>query len=117
VALNTGIQGDPADPANPGLLGGSEVLAAGASDLAEGNTKLASGSTQLAAGAGQLAEGNAKVAAGTDTLHSSAAAVSPSNMAGQSDAGAAVGMVGVLGLGSVGVFVALRKGRQRGASA
>jgi putative membrane protein len=117
VALNTGIKGDPADPANPGLLSGSEALAAGASELFQGNTKLAAGSTQLAAGAGRLAEGNAKVAAGTETLHSSAAAVSPSDMAGQPDAGTAIGMVGVLGLGSVGAFVALRNRRPHGFSA
>ena len=115
AALNAGIKGDPADPANPGLLSGSEALAAGASELSEGNTKLASGSTQLATGAGKLAEGNAKVAAGTETLHSSAAAVSPSDMVGQPDAGTAVGMVGVLGLGSVGAFVALRNRRKAAA--
>jgi putative membrane protein len=115
AALNAGIKGDPADPGNPGLLGGSEALAAGASELSEGNTKLASGSTQLATGAAKLAEGNAKIAAGTETLLSSAAAVSPSNVVGQPDDGTAVGMVGVLGLGSIGTFVALRQRRKAAA--
>ncbi|MEK0156383.1 hypothetical protein [Arthrobacter oryzae] len=112
AALNAGIKGDPVDPANPVLLSGSEALAAGASELPEGNTKLASGSTQLATGAARLAEGNPKVAAGTETLHSSAAAVSPSNLVDRTDAGTAVGMVGVLGLGSVGAFMAPRHRRR-----
>lgn len=112
AALNSGIKGDPADPANPGLLRGSEALAAGASELSAGNTKLASGSEALAAGAARLAEGNAKIAAGTETLHSSASAVSPSNVIEQPDAGTAVGLVGALSLGSVGAFVALRHRRK-----
>ena len=82
VALNAGIKGDPADPANPGLLNGSQALASGASELSAGNTKLASGSSQLSTGADKLADGNARIAEGTGTLHSSAAAVSPSDMAG-----------------------------------
>lgn len=111
-ALNAGIKGDPADPASPGLLNGSEALAKGASDLSAGNTKLAAGSTQLATGAGKLADGNAKVAAGTETLHSGAAAVSPSELIGQPDAGTATGLVGALGLGSVGAFMVLRNRRR-----
>ena len=116
VALNAGIKGDPADPANPGLLDGSQALAAGASELSAGNTKLASGSSQLSTGADKLADGNARIAEGTGTLHSSAAAVSPSDMAGQSDAAMALGIVGVLGLGSVGAFLVLRNRRAGAAS-
>ena len=78
VALNAGIKGDPADPANPGLLNGSQALASGASELSAGNTKLASGSSQLSTGADKLADGNARIAEGTGTLYSGAAAVSPS---------------------------------------
>jgi len=37
--------------------------------------------------------------------------VSPSNMAEKSDTGTAFGLVGVLGAGSVGAFVVLRKFR------
>ncbi|GAP56593.1 hypothetical protein AHiyo6_31580 [Arthrobacter sp. Hiyo6] len=109
LALSTGIQGDPGDPANPGLLNGSKALAAGASDLSSGNTKLAAGSSQLASGADKLADGNARIAAGTDTLHSSAAAISPASMVGTSDVATALGLVGVLGLGSVAAFLLMRK--------
>ena len=110
VALNTGIEGDPADPSNPGLLRGSTALANGASQLSAGNTKLASGSTQLSTGAGKLADGNARIAEGTGTLHSGAAAVSPSNMI-KSDVAVALGLVALLGLGAVGAFLALRNRR------
>jgi X-X-X-Leu-X-X-Gly heptad repeat protein len=81
VALNAGIKGNPGDPANPGLLSGSQALATGASELSEGNTKLASGSTQLATGTDKLADGNARIADGTGTLHSGAAAVPPTGRA------------------------------------
>lgn len=107
VALNAGIKGGPADPANPGLLNVSLALASGASELSAGNTKLSSGSSQLSTGADKLSDGNALIAEDTGTLHSSAAAVSPSYMVGQSDASMALGIVGVLGLGSVGVFFVL----------
>jgi putative membrane protein len=116
VALNAGIKGDPADPANPGLLNGSMALTSGATELSAGNTKLASGSSQLSTGADKLAEGNARIAEGTVTLHSGAAAVSPSTM-GQSDAAVALGIVGVLGLGSVGAFLGLRNRRARAGTA
>ena len=109
MALNAGIKGDPGDPANPGLLNGSQALASGASELSSGNTKLAAGSSQLATGADKLADGNARIADGTGTLYAGAAAVSPSSVLRQSDAAPALGLVGVLGLGSVGAFVALRK--------
>lgn len=110
-ALNAGIKGDPADPANPGLIRGTQALAAGASELSAGNTKLASGSSQLSTGAVKLADGNARIAEGTGTLHSSAAAVSPSTMVGPSDASLALGLVGLSGLGSVAAFVVLRRRR------
>lgn len=106
-ALNNGIKGDPADPANPGLLKGSQALAAGASELATGNTKLASGSTELASGAEQLANGNARLADGTAILYTSAAAVSPANVAGKSDTAVALGLVAVLVFGSIGTYLVL----------
>ena len=109
VALNTGIKGAPGDPANPGLLNGSQALASGASELSAGNTKLASGSSQLATGAGKLADGNARIADGTGTLYSGAAPVSPGTVLRPSDAAMALGLVGVLGLGSVGAFLTLRR--------
>ncbi|MCO4251826.1 hypothetical protein [Pseudarthrobacter raffinosi] len=105
--MNAGIKGDPADPSNPGLLHGSQALAAGASELATGNTKLASGSTELATGVQKLADGNARIAAGTDTLYSSAAAISPTSMVGKSDTAVALGMVAVLVLGSVSIYMVL----------
>ncbi|HAP89369.1 MAG TPA: hypothetical protein DCR15_06220, partial [Arthrobacter bacterium] len=107
LALNAGIKGDPADPGNPGLLPGSQALAAGASELATGNTRLASGSTQLASGAEKLADGNARIADGTGTLHTSAAAISPTSMVGNSDTAVALGLVAVLVFGSVGFYVLL----------
>jgi putative membrane protein len=110
LALNAGIAGDPADPANPGLLKGSTALATGASQLSAGSTKLASGSTKLSTGADKLADGNAKIAAGTGTLYSSAAAVSPSNMI-KADVAVALGLVALLGLGAVGAYLALRNRR------
>jgi putative membrane protein len=111
VALNTGIKGDPANPGSPGLLSGSQALAAGASKLSDGNTRLAAGSTRLATGADKLADGNARIAEGSGTLYSAAAAVSPTSMVRQSDAALALGLVGVLGLGSAGAFLALRSRR------
>jgi putative membrane protein len=110
-SLMTGIKGSPADPSSPGLLDGSTALAAGASKLSDGNAKLAAGSAQLSTGADKLADGNARIAAGTAELHQGAAAVSPSSMAEKSDTGTALGLVGVLGAGSVGTFVFLRKFR------
>ena len=117
TALNSGINGNPADPANPGLLGGSLALASGATGLSAGNTKLAAGSSEPSAGAAKLADGNAKIAEGTDTLYSSAAAVSPQSMVGESDAALALGIVGVLGLGAAGAYVLLRSRRTRAESA
>ena len=111
VSLNAGIKGDPANPGSPGLLGGSQALAAGASKLSDGSTRLAAGSTQLASGAGRLADGNARIAEGTGTLYSTVSAVSPASMVRQSDAAMALGLVGVLGLGSVGAFLAMRSRR------
>lgn len=107
LALNAAIKGDPADPSNPGLLHGSQALAAGDSELATGNTKLGSGWTELATGAGKLADGNARIADGADTLHSSAAAISPTSMVGKSDTAVAIGLVAVLVFGSLGVYSVL----------
>ena len=72
-------------------------------ELSDGNTRLASGSTQLATGAGRLADGNARIAEGTGTLYSSQPRC-PREHGGQSDAALALGLVGVLGLGSVGAY-------------
>jgi putative membrane protein len=111
-----GHQGWSGGSGQPRLLNGSLALASGASGLSAGNTKLASGSSQLSTGADKLADGNAVIAESTGTLYSSAAAVSPSNRVRQSDAAMALGIVGVLGLGSVGAFFVLRK-KQNGTAA
>ncbi len=85
-------------------------MASGAPELSAGNSKLVSGSSQLSTGADKLVDGNARIAEGTGTLYPSAAAVSPPNLVGQSDAGLA------LGLASAGAFLVLRK-RARSAAA
>jgi putative membrane protein len=77
--------------------------------LSEGNTQQASGSTGLGAGADKPADGTARIAEGTGTLHSSAAAVSPTSLMGQSDAATALGPVGVLAWGSVAGCFVLRR--------
>jgi putative membrane protein len=68
-------------------------------------------------GADKRADGNARVAEGTGTLHSGAAAVSPTRLMGQSDAATALGPVGVLALGSVAAVFVLRRKQPQAAAA
>jgi putative membrane protein len=66
--ITAALAGFDGSKSRPGLIGGAEQLADGASGIDGGVAKLATGASGLAGGAGKLADGLDQLASGTDQL-------------------------------------------------
>jgi putative membrane protein len=108
VALNAGIKGDPGDPADPGLLSGSQATRNGRFGAVGGQHHTGVWLHAAGDGYGQ-ASGRQRPDSGRHGHPTFGCRRRLAHMVGQPDPATALGLVGVLGLGSAGAFFVLRK--------